>query len=214
MDEEIAIIDAQSRNEKIKNFFINNRKKIIIIISIIFISIIAYFSYEAFVNNNKIKIAEKYNKAKINFINGDNEIAKNSLMEVIKKKDKTYSILALYFLIDNDLVVDEKKVNQLFDLVINKSGIKKEIKNLVIFKKALFNSDFASENDLIEILNPIINSESIWKSHALYLMAEYFYFKNERQKSKEFFNEILILKNSNLNIKTEAQKRLNRDFSE
>ena len=135
-------------------------------------------------------------------------------MEVIKKKDKTYSILALYFLIDNDLVVDEKDVNQLFDLVINKSGIKKEIKNLVIFKKALFNSDFASENDLIEILNPIINSESIWKSHALYLMAEYFYFKNERQKSKEFFNEILILKNSNLNIKTEAQKRLNRDFSE
>ena len=214
MDEEIAIIDAQSRNEKIKNFFINNRKKIIIIISIIFISIIAYFSYEAFVNNNKIKIAEKYNKAKINFINGDKEIAKNSLMEVIKKKDKTYSILALYFLIDNDLVVDEKDVNQLFDLVINKSGIKKEIKNLVIFKKALFNSDFASENDLIEILNPIINSESIWKSHALYLMAEYFYFKNERQKSKEFFNEILILKNSNLNIKTEAQKRLNRDFSE
>ena len=214
MDEEIAIIDAQSRNEKIKNFFINNRKKIIIIISIIFISIIAYFSYEAFVNNNKIKIAEKYNKAKINFINGDKEIAKNSLMEVIKKKDKTYSILALYFLIDNDLVVDEKKVNQLFDLVINKSGIKKEIKNLVIFKKALFNSDFASENDLMEILNPIINSESIWKSHALYLMAEYFYFKNERQKSKEFFNEILILKNSNLNIRTEAQKRLNRDFSE
>ena len=67
---------------------------------------------------------------------------------------------------------------------------------------------------MIEILNPIINSESIWKSHALYLMAEYFYFKNERQKSKEFFNEILILKNSNLNIKTEAQKRLNRDFSE
>ena len=214
MDEEIAIIDAQSRNEKIKNFFINNRKKIIIIISIIFISIIAYFSYEAFVNNNKIKIAEKYNKAKINFINGDKKKKKNSLMEVIKKKDKTYSILALYFLIDNDLVVDEKDVNQLFDLVINKSGIKKEIKNLVIFKKALFNSDFASENDLIEILNPIINSESIWKSHALYLMAEYFYFKNERQKSKEFFNEILILKNSNLKIKSEAQKRLNRDFSE
>ena len=44
MDEEIAIIDAQSRNEKIKNFFINNKKKIIIIISVIFISIIAYFS--------------------------------------------------------------------------------------------------------------------------------------------------------------------------
>ena len=111
-------------------------------------------------------------------------------------------------------MVDVKEVNKLFDLVINKSGTKKEIKNLIIFKKALFNSDFESESNLIEILNPLINSKSIWKSHALYLMAEYFYFKNEKQKSKEFFNEILILENSNLNIKTEAQKRLNRDFSE
>ena len=132
------------------------------------------------------QIAEKYNKAKINFINGDIEIAKNSLMEVIKKKDKTYSILALYFLIDNDLVVNEKDVNQLFDLVINKSGIKKEIKNLVIFKKALFNSDFVSENELLKILNPLINSKSVWKSHALYLMAEYFYFKNENKNLKNF----------------------------
>ena len=214
MDEEIAIIDAKSRNEKIKNFFINNKKRIISIISIIILLIIAYFAYIAFLKSSKIKIAEKYNKATINFILGDKENAKKDLIEIINKNDKTYSILSLYFIIDNDIVVDVKEVNQLFDLVINKSGTKKEIKNLIIFKKALFNSDFESESNLIEILNPLINSKSIWKSHALYLMAEYFYFKNEKQKSKEFFNEILILENSNLNIKTEAQKRLNRDFSE
>ena len=214
MDEEIAIIDAKSRNEKIKNFFINNKKRIISIISIIILLIIAYFAYIAFLKSSKIKIAEKYNKATINFILGDKENAKKDLIEIINKNDKTYSILSLYFIIDNDIVVDVKEVNQLFDLVINKSGTKKEIKNLIIFKKALFNSDFESESNLIEILNPLINSKSIWKSHALYLMAEYFYFKNEKQKSKEFFNKILILENSNLNIKTEAQKRLNRDFSE
>ena len=84
----------------------------------------------------------------------------------------------------------------------------------MIYKKALFNSDFASENNLIQILNPVINSDSIWKSHALYLMAEYFYFKNEKGKSKEFFNQIIILENSNPNIKMEAQKKLDRDFSE
>ena len=50
-----------------------------------------------------------------------------------------------------------------------------EIKNLVIYKKALFNSDFESENNLIQILNPVINSDSVWKSHALYLMAELFF---------------------------------------
>ena len=64
------------------------------------------------------------------------------------------------------------------------------------------------------MLNPIINSGSIWKSHALYLLAEYFYSKNEKQKAKEFFNQILILPNSNSDIKIASQKRVNRDLSE
>ena len=66
----------------------------------------------------------------------------------------------------------------------------------------------------MNILNPVIKSESVWKSHALYLMAEYFYSKNEMQKSKEFFNQILNLKNVNNEIKVESQKRLNRDLSD
>ena len=67
---------------------------------------------------------------------------------------------------------------------------------------------------MLNILNPLINSESVWKSHALYLMAEYFYSKGEKQKSKEFFNQILNLENTNQDLKIEAQKRLNRDLSE
>ena len=85
---------------------------------------------------------------------------------------------------------------------------------MVIYKKGLFNSDFESENNLIQILNPVINSDSVWKSHALYLLAEYFYYKNQRQKSKEFFNQILTFENSNPTIKIETEKRLNRDFSD
>jgi hypothetical protein len=64
------------------------------------------------------------------------------------------------------------------------------------------------------MLNPIINSESIWKAHALYLIAEYFYSKNEKKKSKEFFSQILLLRNGNIEIKKQSQKRINRDFSE
>ena len=71
-----------------------------------------------------------------------------------------------------------------------------------------------NENELIKILNPLINSKSIWKSHALYLLAEYFYSKNEKEKAKEFFNQVLILQNINSDIKLETQKRLNRDLSE
>ena len=97
---------------------------------------------------------------------------------------------------------------------MKKHPLETEIKNLIIYKKALYNADFSSENDLLEILNPIINSKSLWKSHALYLVAEYFYSKNEKQKSKEFFSQILNLDNANQEIKIETQKRLNRDLSD
>ena len=112
------------------------------------------------------------------------------------------------------MITEQLKINELFDIIIDETSLENEIKNLIIYKKALFNADNSSENQLIEILNPIINSESIWKSHALYLMAEYFYSKEEKQKSKEFFNKIIGLENANQDLKTEAQKRLKRDLSE
>ena len=98
--------------------------------------------------------------------------------------------------------------------MINETNLDEEIKKLIIYKKGLFNSDTSSENDLLKILSPIISSESIWKSHSLYLMAEYFYSKNQKQKAKEFFNQILLLPNANKDIKAESQKRLNRDLGE
>ena len=214
MDEDIAIINKETRNEKIKNFFIKNKKKIIISISVIILAIFGYFIYEDFNKKSKIKLANRYNIVKMNFISGNKSMVANELVSIVHEKDKTYSPLALYFLIDNNIISDKNKINELFDTVINETSLEKEIKNLLIYKKALFNSDFESENNLLTILKPIINSNSIWKSHALYLMAEYFYFKNEKQKSKDFFDQIITLENVNSKIKREAQKRLNRDFSE
>ena len=214
MDEDIAIINKETRNEKIKNFFIKNKKKIIISILVIILAIFGYFIYEDFNKKNKIKLANRYNIVKMNFISGNKSMVANELVSIVHEKDKTYSPLALYFLIDNNVINDKNKINELFDTVINETSLEKEIKNLLIYKKALFNSDFESENNLLTILKPIINSNSIWKSHALYLMAEYFYFKNEKQKSKDFFDQIITLENVNSKIKREVQKRLNRDFSE
>jgi len=214
MDEDITIINKNTRNEKIKNFFVNNTKKIIIVISAIVLIIFGYFIYEDLKKKNKIKLANRYNLAIIKFVSGEKNKVENELIDIVNKKDRTYSPLALYFLIDNNIVNENKKINELFDVIINETSLEEEIKNLVIYKKALFNSDFESENNLIQILSPVINSDSIWRSHALYLMAEYFYYKNQKQKSKDFFNQILTLENSNPNIKIEAQKRLNRNFSD
>ena len=38
--------------------------------------------------------------------------------------------------------------------------------------------------------------------------------KNQKQKSKDFFNQILQLKDANIDILKETQKRLNRDLSD
>ena len=99
-------------------------------------------------------------------------------------------------------------------MLIDETKLESEIKNLIIYKKALYNADQIDENNLLEMLNPVINSESIWKSHALYILAEYFYAKNEKQKSKEFFSKIINTVNANQDIVREAQKRLNRDLSD
>ena len=214
MDEEISIIDNNTRNEKIKNFLVNNKKKIIIGITVIIVGLIVYFSYSEIKKSNKIKLANKFNLVKINFKENKKQTTINKLVEIINQNDGTYSPLALYFLLDNDLIEDNNRINKLFDELIKQTSLEEEIKNLIIYKKALFNSNFTTENELLRILNPIINSESIWKSHALYLLAEFFYSKDEKQKAKEFFSQILTLSNSNADIKVESEKRLNRDFSE
>ena len=213
-EQEIEIINSNTRKEKIKNFFINYKKKIIFILILIVLLLISFFLYQDYRLGIKEKLSDKYNIVVTKFESGKKENIENEFKEIINEKDKTYSPLAFYFLIDNQLISSQDEINKYFDILINELDLEDEIKNLTIYKKGLYNSDFADENQLLDILNPIIKSESIWNSHALYLMAEYYFAKNEKQKSKEFFSQIVSLENVNTKIQLEAQKRLRADFSE
>jgi len=214
MDEDISIINSNTRNEKIKNFFIQNKKYLISAVVIVVLILVGYFGYDDYKTGKKIKISESYNATIIDFNENNKSQTVDKLITIVNQEDATYSPLALYFIIDNNLLDDVATINNLFDILINKTPVEKEIKNLIIYKKALFNADEGEESRLLNILNPIINSDSVWKSHALYLMAEFFYDKGEKQKAKEFFNQILTLENANVDLRQEAQKRLNRDLSE
>ena len=214
MDEDLSIINANTRNEKIKNFFVNNKGKLISGIIILIFLLIAVFSYDKYLINKKKEISDKFNSITIDYSEKTKDQTSRSLIEIINKKDPTYSPLSLYFIIDNNLVTDRSKINSLFDLLIKNTSLDSEIKNLIIYKKALYNADNAQESDLLNMLNPLINSKSVWKSHSLYLMAEYFYANNQKQKAKEFFNQIINLENSNPDLKLQAEKRLNRDLGE
>ena len=214
MDEDISIINSNTRQEKVRNFFVNNKNKIISTIIILIVILVGAYSFDSYKTNKKKEISNKFNSITLTHSENTKEITTKNLVEIINEQDPTYSPLSLYFIIDNKLISNQSEINSYFDTLIEKTSLDKEIKNLVIYKKALFNSDQAQESDLLNILNPLINSESVWKSHALYLMAEYFYSKDQKQKSKEFFNQIASLEDANPDIKLQAQKRLNRDLSD
>ena len=214
MDEEISIINSNTRNERVRNFFVKNKIKIISILLAIIIVLIAAYSFDKYKTNQKIEISNKFNSTTLMHSDKNKESTIKNLVEIINKKDPTYSPLSLYFILDKKLISDRVKINEYFDLLIENTPLDKEINNLVIYKKALFNADQAQESDLLNILNPLINSKSVWRSHALYLMAEFFYSKDQKQKSKEFFNQIISLENPNSDIKLQAEKRLNRDLSD
>ena len=214
MDQEVEIINTETRKEKIRNFIINKKNTIISILIFFVLILFGFFIYQEYLEKNKIKLANKYNSLIIEYENGNESNILNSMKEIIKDKDRTYSPLAFYYLLDNNLITSQEEINTYFDIIINEIGLDNENKNLTIFKKGLFNSEFANENELLNILNPVIKSDSIWKPHALYLMAEYYFSKNEKQKSKEFLEKLISLENINDKIKLEAQKRLRSDLSE
>ena len=208
MDEETAIINRNTRNEKIKNFFLENKKKLFSLAVVILIILLSYFLFNDYKSKKKIEVSDLYNSTIIDYNKNNKDKTTEALVSLIKKKDPTYSPLSLYFIIDNALITDSFKINELFDIIINDISLDKELKNLIYFKKALYNADSSNEKQLLDILKPLINSESVWKVHALYLMAEFFYSKNEKEKSKEFYNKIISLDNVNQDFKIEAQKDL------
>ena len=55
MDEDIAAIDANTRNQKIKDFFVKFKKHIIFFICTIFLLIFAYFIYVDIQKKNRAK---------------------------------------------------------------------------------------------------------------------------------------------------------------
>ena len=210
MDEDLSIINTNTRNEKIKNFFVNNKNKIISGIIILIIIIVGVFSYDKYLINKKKDISDSYNSIIIDYSEKTKEKTASSLIEIINKKDPTYSPLSLYFIIDNNLVTDQSKINSLFDILIKDTSSDSEINNLIIYKKALFNSDNALFFSLLLLFTPLFLSTTVSLSHSLSLFSPYFYPIIPIQKSTAFFNQIISFVNSNPDIRLQSERRLNR----
>jgi len=173
--------------KKISNFIKSNLKHLIILFIFLILLLFGYFFYEDVKKRNGIKISESYTQATIKFKKNKVEESKEILENIINKDHKFYSPMALYFIIDNNLETDALKIVKFFDKILSINSIDQENLNLIKIKKAIFLFNSENEEDVITTLNPIINSESIWRNIAINLMADYFLSKNQKTKANEYF---------------------------
>ena len=171
---------------KIINFSRKNFKKIIILIIILFIFLCAFLFYNKLQEKNNIKIAEQYSQAALLVKQKKLFETKLLLENIINKSHQFYSPLALYLVIDNNIEKDSKKIIAYFDKILKNNKISKENLNLIKIKKAMYLIRLDKEELIVETLNPIINSNSIWKDMAIDLMIEYFLSKGQNFKAQEY----------------------------
>jgi len=183
MSEEILNNTFQN---KIKSFLKNNFKNLIILLIFLILILFGYFFYKDFQKKKEIELAEQYTLASIQFKEKKINETKQMLENIINKNHKFYSPLALYFMIDNNLENDTQKIINFFDKILLIKSIENENLNLIKIKKALFLFSLGDEELIIKTLNPIINSDSVWKNMAIELISNYFLSKNQKAKANEY----------------------------
>ena len=197
-----------TKKSRLKEFYEVNKILIYSVILILIIAIASVGFYSEAKKKKKILLSDKYLVAKVYIENNDKNKATNILKSVIFDNDSTYSTLSLFLILNENLIADQRELSNLFDHVLKNNKFEKEVKNLIIFKKALFQSNFVSELELLEAVKPLINTDTVWKPHALLLLGDYFASKKEYLKAKELYLQILSLKNLHQELYNQARSRL------
>ena len=197
-----------TKKSKLKKFYELNK---ILIFSSVLILVILLGSLSFYLENQKKKkilLSENYIQAKIYLENGNKTEAVNILKNVIFANDPAYSTLCFFLILNENLITDHKELLALFDHLLANNKFEEQIENLLIYKKALLNSNFEIESKLLEGIKPLLNTETLWKPHALLLLGDYFVSKKEYLKAKEFYTQILFIKNLQKNLYDKARFQL------
>ena len=185
------------KKSKLKKFYDNNKIFIYSAICAILIAISSLSIYSYLQNKKKSSLAKNYINANIYIKNGNKTDALNILKKIVYSNDSTYSSLSLFLIINENLETNNIEVSELFNHVLENNKFDNEIKKLIILKKAFFETNFNDEKKILDTIKPLLNQESIWKANALMLIGNYFISKGENLKAREFFLQILSIKNLN-----------------
>ena len=205
------LLEAQydiTKKSKLKRFYEKNRISIFSIILIVTIIIVSLSFYSANKEKKKTFLAESYIEAKILLETGEKNKAKDILKTIILSNNSTYSSLSLFLILNENLIVDQKELLNLYNHLLENNKFEQEVKNLIIFKKALFQTNFENESELLETAKPLLNSDTVWKPHILLLLGDYFVSKKQNLKAKEFYIKILSLKSLHKELYDQARSQL------
>ena len=140
--------------EKSLTFYKKNKLKIISLIILIFIILSALILINENQKKKNISQAENYIKAGIYLSNGKGKQAIETYEEIIKSENKFYSILALNSILEKNLVREEEKILDYFE-ILETINYSEDTLDIIYFKKALFylkNSNFEQGNKLLQKL--------------------------------------------------------------
>ena len=198
ISEKLKLIDLLKKNFKLLLS--------LLILLFVIISILLWFDHSN--KSKREKISEDFIQAKILLENQRNIKAHNILKNIIEKKDNIYSPLSLFLIIEKNLEADKTTITNYFDEILDIGGIEKEDLNLLRLKKAIFISENSKEEDMLELLNPIINSNSVWKIQSIKFLGDYYFSLKQFNKAKQYY--LILISGNDIGLdKNEIKRKLN-----
>jgi len=149
--------------DKLKLFFVEQKIKIILIFSTFIIILIIFAVTTIFQERKNILISEKFIKANIFLSSENKDKSKELYEEIIKSKNKFYSILALNTILEKGLENNEDKIIKYFN-ILDDLSIPSDQKDLLIFKKALYLIQISKIEEGKNLLRKLSNSDSYLKN--------------------------------------------------
>jgi len=197
-----------TKKSKLRKFYDKYKTYIYLVLLLIIIFIGSFGFYLDNKEKKKNMLSENYVQAKIYLEKGDKAKALENLKKIIFANDPTYSSLCLFLIINQNLITDYKQISDLFNHVLKNNSFSKEEKNLLIFKKVLYESSNDNELKMLENVRALLTTETLLKPHALLLIGDYYVSKKEYIKAIEFYQEIFTLKNLHPDIYNHANSQL------
>ena len=198
-----------TKKSKLREFYDSYKIWIYSIILAIIIIIGSYSYYNYSKVEKKILLSENYIKAKVNLENGNKDAAIKILKKIIFSNDPSYSTLSFFMILNENLINDRNEISKLFDHLLENNKFDKEIENLLRYKKALFKSNYVDEEKFLNEIRPLLNDkETLWKGHGLMLVGDFYFSRKEYIKAKDFYSQILEIKNLQPELYNQARMKL------